>query len=100
MKKSYCIYTDQWIADPHKSVEHIIPLSLGGCDEFTINVDTDVNKRLGSKIDGKFGNDYLINSLRRIKELVGHNNKKPSYVFKKVKIKDTNEPVQIVVIRK
>lgn len=56
----YCIYSGKFLDDADMSVEHIIPLSLGGCNDFTIMVGKKINNDLGSKIDGKFSNDFLI----------------------------------------
>ena len=56
----YCIYSGKVLDDDEMNIEHIIPLSLGGCDSFTIMVGKKINSDLGSKIDGKFCNDFLI----------------------------------------
>ena len=53
-----CIYTgkDFNFADPllRPSLEHIIPLSLGGSDDFTTkDVSAEANARAGNEIDGE-----------------------------------------------
>jgi len=77
------------------SKEHILPLSLGGCNKLCIEVNSEINKILGSKIDGILANDYLISCLRRRHNLRGHSNSAPVTKFKKVKVIGTNLPVQI-----
>lgn len=95
MKQSYCIYTDEFYNSSAMSLEHIIPLSLGGCNELNIDVNSNINKILGSKIDGRLCNDYLISCLRRRKNLKGHNKTAPLTKFTNVKFKESNLPIQI-----
>ncbi len=56
----YCIYSGKELNDNEMNIEHIIPLALGGNDEFTIYVSKEKNSIIGSKIDGKFCNDTLV----------------------------------------
>ena len=56
----YCIYSGKEITPEEATVEHIIPLSLGGNNQFTTNVGKKINSDVGSKIDGKFSQDFLI----------------------------------------
>ena len=75
----YCIYSGEEIDISKSNIEHIIPLSLGGCDEFTIRVDKNTNSRIGSKIDGKLTQDFLV-ALNRINAgEKGHSKKEPMY---------------------
>lgn len=75
----YCIYSGKEIDETNSNIEHIIPLSLGGCDELTIRVEKDINSRIGSRIDGKLTQDFLI-ALDRVKfGNRGHSKKKPMY---------------------
>lgn len=55
----YCIYSDKEIRDSESNIEHIIPLSLGGSNQFTIPVSEKLNSAL-AKVDGKVANDFLI----------------------------------------
>lgn len=78
----YCIYSDREIEESQANVEHIIPLSLGGCDDFTIQVEKNCNSILGSKVDGKMTKDFLV-ALERIKRGdEGHSGKAPKYTVK------------------
>jgi len=72
MGKVYCIYSDIEIDVTQTSPEHIIPLSLGGCNDFCISVEKNINSKLGSAIDGKLANDFLIASIRKAKKYFGH----------------------------
>lgn len=75
----YCIYSGKEIAEINSNIEHIIPLSLGGCDELIIRVDKNINSKIGSQIDGKLTQDFLI-ALDRVKVgNRGHSNKEPMY---------------------
>jgi hypothetical protein len=77
------------------NIEHIIPLSLGGANNFSIYVNADINAKLGTKVDGRLTQDYLISSIRRKKQLLGHSKKEPITILKKVTIKDSNKPIQL-----
>lgn len=96
METIYCIYTDKEVDIDKTNLEHIIPLGLGGCNEFCIRVDREKNSALGSHIDGKLSNDYLISSLRRHKDMRGHSGKVPETKFKKSKLTETNKPIQVI----
>lgn len=78
----YCIYSGQNLDDADMNVEHIIPLSLGGCDSFTIMVGKKINSDLGSKIDGKFCNDFLIGLQQLLFNNKGHSKKSKSVNLK------------------
>lgn len=78
----YCIYSGREIDAKSASIEHIIPLSLGGCDEFSICVEEKINSQLGSEVDGKLSQDFLI-ALDRVREGTrGHSRKTPEYSVK------------------
>jgi hypothetical protein len=84
----YCIYSGKYISRSDSSVEHIIPLSLGGSDDFTIMVDRNLNSIVGSSVDGKIANDPLV-KLNAIKNnFSGHSGKAPRLDLKKSKIGD------------
>lgn len=94
--KMYCIYTDNTITKEASNEEHIIPLSLGGSDAFTIKVDKDFNSKVGSEIDGKLSNDFLINMARRKRGVRGHSNKLAEMIWKKSYLNsDTLQPIQV-----
>lgn len=71
----YCIYTGKEFKEDEMSVEHIIPLSLGGCDDFTIMVEKGINSDLGNEIDGKLAEDFLVKIKRARENIKGHSRK-------------------------
>lgn len=73
----YCIYSGKEIDESEANVEHIIPLSLGGSNDFTIKVSKEYNSYLGSKVDGKITRDFLIGMDRVRHEDKGHSQKEP-----------------------
>lgn len=75
----YCIYSGKDISPDEATVEHIIPLSLGGNNQFTIYVEKKINSDVGSKIDGKFSQDFLIGLSQLPYDNRGHS-KKPHEV--------------------
>lgn len=90
---TYCVYTDKETLDP--SPEHIFPLSLGGHNDFVIDVDRKFNNDIGSKVDGKIANDFLVLFERDKAGAVGHSKKHPAPVVKHAKLID-GTPVQAI----
>ena len=93
MNQKYCIYLNKLVSEDNLSPEHIIPLSLGGSDEFVLPVDAETNKRLGGKIDGRLTKDYIMSSIRRKNNYRGHTKKAPKSTFKASKFKDSGKPL-------
>jgi hypothetical protein len=87
----YCIYTDT--ETDKGNPDHIVPLSLGGCDEFTIWCDRDFNSRLGTKIDGAIANDPFVKFARRNANARGHSGADPTPVWKHCEL--DGKPVQV-----
>ncbi|UOV04885.1 HNH endonuclease [Pseudoxanthomonas mexicana] len=77
------------------SREHIVPLSLGGSDQFCIPVDREYNSKAGSKIDGVIANDFMT-SLRRAEfDSRGHSRKPAQAVLKQSRMGLEQRPVQV-----
>lgn len=91
----YCPYTDQEVLPSEANSEHIIPLALGGSNEFTIDVNAKFNAEVGSKVDGVLANDFLILPRRIALNARGHTKKKPTAISKKSTMGDKKSPVQI-----
>ncbi len=91
----YCPYTDNELEAHALNCEHIIPLSLGGSNQFVIHVDATFNSEAGSKIDGALANDFLILPRRIALDARGHSNKKPIAKSRQSKMGEEEKPVQI-----
>lgn len=91
----YCPYSDEEIPIEESSKEHIVPLSMGGSNQFVIPVSKNLNSTLGSKIDGELANDFLVLFQREKFEAKGHSNRMPAPVVKKAKDADTGRPIQV-----
>jgi len=94
-EKVYCPYADCEVDLEKTTPEHIIPLSLGGANEFTIPVSASHNADAGSKIDGKLANDFLVLFRRKHFDARGHSNKKPIIRSKNSTIGPDKNPVQV-----
>lgn len=94
-KLIYCPYSDQEIVSSATSSEHVIPLSLGGHDDFILPVDASSNSKLGAEIDGKIANDFLMLMRRRDHDARGHSGKPPEPIMKKAKDAKTGRPIQV-----
>jgi len=77
--------------------EHIVPLSLGGSNQFCIPVEKDFNARVGSKIDGVLANDFLTLFRRREFDARGHSKTPPEVTLKKSHLGDEKRPVQVTL---
>lgn len=77
MPTRWCPYTDQYLDLVEMNDEHVIPLSLGGHNQFTIPVERVRNAELGSKLDAAISSSPLVASARRHYELFGHSRSDP-----------------------
>ncbi len=91
----YCPYTDEELLPDEINREHIVPLSLGGSNQFTIGVNAKFNAEVGSKVDGVLANDFLILPRRIELDARGHTKKKPIAIVKNSTMGDQKLPVQV-----
>jgi hypothetical protein len=77
MNKIWCPYSGQYCRLSDSTEEHIIPLALGGNNNFTVGVNREINHRLGTDLDGKLIKHPLVASARKHYGLLGHSNKSP-----------------------
>lgn len=92
-EKNYCIYSNQFLPKERLNIEHIIPKSLGGSDDFTILVDKQKNSILGSEVDGQYVNDPLVKLKLIHTNHKGHSKKEQELHLKKSSI--NNNPVSL-----
>lgn len=71
----YCIYTDREVAEPDGNWDHVIPLSLGGANDFTVWSDEKYNSRIGSTVDGAINKDFFIGPALAASGVRGHSRK-------------------------
>lgn len=95
--KVYCIYTDKYWDAKDTNEEHIIPLSLGGNDRFVIRAHTRTNNKLGSEIEGKMSDDFIIKMHRKQLDVKGHNRKEVKMTIKKSILE--KKPIQVSFCR-
>jgi len=93
----WCPYTDIELPEEAMSSEHIIPLSLGGSNQFCIPVEKGFNAKAGSKIDGVLANDILTLMRRREFDARGHSNTPPEVLLKRSHLGDEMRPVQVTL---
>lgn len=91
--KNYCVFTDQIVPDELGNLDHVIPLSLGGCDELVVWCERGENSRLGSFVDGALSKDPLLSFAIREAGVTGHSGKSKVPTFRKSFI--GGEPYQI-----
>lgn len=68
-EKVFCIYKGDYILKSESSIEHIIPTSLGGSDNFVIMVDRNLNSLMGRTVDADMANDIIIR-MHTIKKVI------------------------------
>lgn len=96
MAYTYCIYSNREVLEENTNLDHIIPLSLGGCNEFTIRSEVSENSRLGTVVDGVLANDPIISLIRSKLGVAGHSSAPDAAVWKKSFLNgDPSRPVQI-----
>ena len=77
MAKIWCPYSDSWLRKDAVSEDHIVPLSCGGHDSFTVYVNSKKNAELGAALDSKIASHPIISEARRHYGLTGHSKKRP-----------------------
>ncbi|UUO12074.1 HNH endonuclease [Alcaligenes faecalis] len=76
--KIWCPYAGEEMDSAACNAEHIIPLSLGGSNGFTVPVSKTLNAEVGSAIDAALATKDIITMFRRREfDARGHSNKKP-----------------------
>jgi len=66
--------------------EHIIPLSLGGCNGFTVMVCKAKNSEVNQKIDAKMNNDFLLKIRQVQHDFRGHSGSTPVLKVKRAMV--------------
>lgn len=94
---SYCIYSNQNIEENLMNPEHIIPLSLGGCDDFTIMVSSAKNSEVNQKIDAKMNCDFITAFRNLHHGYKGHSKKEPTIKVKKATIE--GDPISVHITK-
>jgi len=83
---NYCIYSNSRFTKTEMNPEHIIPLSLGGANAFTIFVSKAKNSEVNHKVDAKMNNDFLV-KIRQVQHgFKGHSGTEPIVKIKKAKV--------------
>ena len=89
----WCPYTNADLPETELNEEHIIPLSLGGSNNFVVPVEAKANSRFGTEIDGPLANDPLIMFARREYNARGHSGAPIRVVAKKASFR--GRPAQV-----
>ncbi len=66
-EQRYCIYSNSYFhktGAEERNKDHIIPLFLGGHDDFVVDAATDKNSRISNEIENKLSNDFFIKMSR------------------------------------
>ena len=90
----YCPYTDRSVPRSSATSEHILPLSLGGVDGLEIPVDSELNSKLGSALDGALANEFVWELNRTRYDARGHSGKEPMATIKRASHGEDNRPAQ------
>ena len=94
----WCPYTDTEIPLSETAPEHVVPLSLGGVNEFCVRTEKKANWDLGSKIDGRLAEEFLVKQRRNRLGMTGHSGKHPVVRLKRSEL-ESGEPVQVTFDR-
>ena len=73
----YCIYSNSEINKKDATLQHIIPLSMGGVNSFSIYIDRKINSTLGSKVEGTLINEFTMKIKQMHYEITGQSNSTP-----------------------
>ena len=92
----WCPYTNTEIRWSETAPEHVVPLSLGGVNEFCLRAEKKANWHLGSKIDARLADEFLVKQRRNRLGMTGHSGKHPVVTWKRSEL-ESGEPVQVTL---
>lgn len=75
----YCPYLGEDLELEAFSVEHILPVALGGTDALTIQVSKRSNSRLGSELDARVSADFFVATMRVEHGTRGRSGREPDF---------------------
>jgi len=84
----YCVYSGVDVDKCFMNPEHIIPLSLGGCNEFIIPVCKIKNGDANRLVDNPMKNDFIMKFQRMLRDYRGHRNDEPVIEIPKASVDD------------
>ena len=93
MKLVYCPYTDKELPLSETTPDHIIPLSLGGKNAFTIPMQNTFNSTIGHAIEAPIANDPIIKVIRAKQDARGHSHQPVEALWSRTTDQDGN-PLQ------
>ena len=76
-QKEWCVYTGGWYSLSETTVDHIIPLTIGGHDAFVIRASEQGNEYVSRHLDEKFAKHPFVANLRRLRGLRGRRGEIP-----------------------
>lgn len=97
-ERVWCPYTATLIPWSETAPEHVIPLSLGGVNEFCIRTEKKANWDLGSKVDAPLADEFRVKQRRNRLGMAGHSGKQPVVKLKRSEL-ESGEPVQVTFDR-
>jgi hypothetical protein len=75
--REWCVYTGLWHRPNEMTDDHVLPLSLGGHDRFTIRASKRGNSHVNRTLDENMKAHPLLANIRRLKGLHGHRPTRP-----------------------
>lgn len=95
----YCPYTDRDIERTAASEDHIIPMSLGGCNQFTILADRKANSTIGTEIEGGLSKDFFTSAARVAHDARGQSRKQPTIRTRHARLEGSDVPYSVTLAR-
>lgn len=98
MDTFFCIYSGKQWPVSERSEEHIVPVALGGSDEFvTYDVAKTVNSTMGTSIDAALADDIRVQLMRARLGLAGRSGRVPDLLDAYGTVADTGERVRCIL---
>jgi len=94
----WCPYSGNYLNHEACSPEHIIPLSLGGSNAFTVMVSSELNAKAGSEIDAALATKDLGTMIRRREfSARGHSKQQPEVRIRTATYGTDQRPAQVTL---
>lgn len=90
-----CPYLNRHVQEHDVTEDHIVPLSLGGCNQLTVAVAREANSRIGTEIEGALANEFFPANHRIAADAQGHNRRSPTFKIKNASSSNHAGPVRV-----
>ncbi len=92
-----CPYLDRHVKEHDVTEDHIVPLSLGGCNQLTVAASREANSRIGTEIEGALANEFFFANYRVAANAHGRSGRPPAFIIKNASSSEHTGPLRVLL---